>query len=328
MTTLETIIDSDRGEDHGRDVAATPRRAPRISQEDVFKAADQLLIEGNRPTIDRVRMRLGRGSPNTINDHLDAWWTKLGARLRDLPGREFPQLPERVAQGLQHLWNEALEGAHETLQGTLIEREQALTHRERDLESHARQLSEREQAGAARAAGLEESLALAREQLSAANRRAEMLETALQERDGECGRLRTRMEVLEASLAELRGKLDAVTTAHQAERTKLAERYSAAEARWLTEVDRARQVAKETAKEHRQQVQEWRNRAERSRTELDHLQQELLEVRSEVKAASAVREQLEQRLRVLANRVSDRPDTGRPKVKRSRKPTRKIPEVR
>ena len=24
---------------------------------------------------------LGRGSPNTINEHLDAWWLKLGARL-------------------------------------------------------------------------------------------------------------------------------------------------------------------------------------------------------------------------------------------------------
>src|SRR5689334_10158495 len=65
-------------------------RAPRISQEEVFRAADGLLLEGYRPTIDRVRMKLGRGSPNTINDHLDSWWTRLGARLRDLPNREFP----------------------------------------------------------------------------------------------------------------------------------------------------------------------------------------------------------------------------------------------
>src|SRR5271163_134766 len=81
---------------------AVRRRAPRISQADVFRAADELLVQGDRPTIDRVRMRLGRGSPNTINDHLDAWWAKLGSRLRDLPGHEFPQLPERVAQALQH----------------------------------------------------------------------------------------------------------------------------------------------------------------------------------------------------------------------------------
>lgn len=44
------------------------QRAPRISQADVFRAADELLVEGHRPTIDRVRMRLRRGSPNTIHD--------------------------------------------------------------------------------------------------------------------------------------------------------------------------------------------------------------------------------------------------------------------
>ena len=64
-------------------------------------------------------MRLERGSPNTINEHPDAWWLKLGARLRDIPGREFPQLPERTAQALLTLWNEALEGAQETLRGSI-----------------------------------------------------------------------------------------------------------------------------------------------------------------------------------------------------------------
>jgi len=71
-------------------------------------------------------MRLGRGSPNTINDHLDAWWLKLGARLRDLPGRESPELPERVAEALQRLWNEALESAHDAPRGAVSEREHAV----------------------------------------------------------------------------------------------------------------------------------------------------------------------------------------------------------
>ena len=31
--------------------------------------------------IDRVRMRLGRGSPNTINPRLDSWRKTLAARL-------------------------------------------------------------------------------------------------------------------------------------------------------------------------------------------------------------------------------------------------------
>jgi hypothetical protein len=44
-------------------VAPAVRRSPRISQADVFRAADELLLDGHRPTIDRVRMRLGRSSP-------------------------------------------------------------------------------------------------------------------------------------------------------------------------------------------------------------------------------------------------------------------------
>jgi hypothetical protein len=90
MSTLEDVGANDES-DAGGTVAPLIRRAPRISQTDVFRAADELLVEGHRPTIDRVRMRLGRGSPNTINDHLDAWWTKLGARLRDLSLRRKPR---------------------------------------------------------------------------------------------------------------------------------------------------------------------------------------------------------------------------------------------
>src|ERR1700736_2757755 len=219
MTTLQAPT-SVEDPAHINETAAFARRAPRISRCECFAAAGGLLVAGQRPTIDRVRMRLGRGSPNTINDHLDTWWTKLGARLRDLPGQEFPQLPERVAQNLQRLWNEALESAHEVLQGTLLEREQAIAQREQALQSQTQQLTEREHAGAARAAALEESLALAREQLSAANRRVERLE---------------------ASSAELQRKLEATTAEYQAERTHLQEQYAATERRWLSEVDRARQ---------------------------------------------------------------------------------------
>jgi hypothetical protein len=144
---LKTAAEDD---DPDESVAPLIRRASRISQADVFRTADELLVEGHRPTIDRVRMRLGRGSPNTINDHLDAWWTKLGSRLRDLPGREFPQLPERVAEALERLWNEALESAHDALQGAVSEREHALVQGEQALEARARRLDEREQAVDAR----------------------------------------------------------------------------------------------------------------------------------------------------------------------------------
>jgi DNA repair exonuclease SbcCD ATPase subunit len=314
MSTPEDELNPDETE---ADSAVAPfiRRAPRISQADVFRAADELLVEGHRPSIDRVRMRLGRGSPNTINDHMETWWTKLGSRLRDLPQGTFPQVPERVGHALQLLWNEALAGAHETLQGALLEREQAIAQQEQALQTRIRELADREQGAATRAAAIEESLGLIREQLSAANQRAENLETAIRGRDAECARLRDRMTVLEASSVELRGKLDAVTAAHQVERAKLEERYSAAEARWLTEVDRARQLAKEAAKEHERQLKELRDRIGSLQNDRDQLRQDIAESRAELKTAAAVREQMEARLRMVARA----PTEGRKIIKSRQK---------
>ncbi len=301
------------------------RRAPRITRADVFRTADELLVDGHRPTIDRVRMRLGRGSPNTINEHLDAWWTQLGARLRDLPGREFPQLPERVAHALQRLWNEALEGAHEALQATVLEREQTIAQREHALEGQTRQLIDREQASAARTASMEETLLLAREQLFSANRRAEALEATLQARTTECNRLQTRIEALQASVEDLRRQFDATMVAHQIERTKLQEQYTTAEARWLTEVDRARQGAKDARREHERQLTEFRRAVSSLQSDRDRLTHELLEIQGDLKAATAMRQQLEERLRRMTISLRRNPRTigsqgGRPrKVKHAAK---------
>jgi hypothetical protein len=48
----------------------TARRAPRISQADVFQAADVLLVQGDRPTIDRGTrgLRVKRSLKRTTRD--------------------------------------------------------------------------------------------------------------------------------------------------------------------------------------------------------------------------------------------------------------------
>jgi chromosome segregation ATPase len=158
---------------------------------------------------------------------------------------------------------------------------------------------------ATRAAAIEESLTRVREQLSAANQRAESLDAALRARDAEGVRLRDRMTVLEETSADLREKLDAVTAAHQVERTKLEERYSAAEARWLTEVDRARQLAKDAAIRHEREKKELRERVNSLQKDCDRLKQEVIEARSDLKAAAAIREQLEERVRVTINTAAE-----------------------
>jgi Plasmid replication region DNA-binding N-term len=84
-------------------------RPPRgITQIDVSHAADSLLRAGERPTIDKVRAKIGKGSPNTVNPLLDAWWKTLAARL-DFGPAALHRLPETVAHVAEALWMQALE---------------------------------------------------------------------------------------------------------------------------------------------------------------------------------------------------------------------------
>jgi hypothetical protein len=127
-------------------------RSPRgITQSDVSHAADSLLRAGERPTIDKVRAKIGRGSPNTINPMLDAWWKTLSARL-DAGPAALHRLPETVAHVAEALWMQALdEGrrrAHQELktsehlsnqlQQNLEVRSHVLTLREGELDSRLR----------------------------------------------------------------------------------------------------------------------------------------------------------------------------------------------
>jgi len=84
-------------------------QAPRgVSGADVERTADALLRAGERPTIERIRTKLGTGSPNTINPLLDAWWKKLSARL-DAGPAALHRLPESVAHVAETLWMQALD---------------------------------------------------------------------------------------------------------------------------------------------------------------------------------------------------------------------------
>jgi len=84
----------------------TPARG--IRQSDVSHAADVLLRAGDRPSVAKIRTKLGGGSPNTINPMLDAWWKTVGARLDSGPAA-LHRLPESVVHVAEALWMQALE---------------------------------------------------------------------------------------------------------------------------------------------------------------------------------------------------------------------------
>ncbi|MCP4595372.1 DNA-binding protein [Neptuniibacter sp.] len=84
------------------------------TQELAKKAADELLMEGVRPTQQNVRDRLGSGSITTINKALSAWWLELGERLK--ANSSHPMIPDPVAESASKLWVQALAYAEQSLE--------------------------------------------------------------------------------------------------------------------------------------------------------------------------------------------------------------------
>jgi Plasmid replication region DNA-binding N-term len=116
-----------------------------VTTTDVERAADSLLRAGERPTIDKIREHIGRGSPNTINPMLDAWWKKLSARL-DAGPAALHRLPESVAHVAEALWMQALdEGRRRALlEQRMTDRALAQDKERLELRSHVLTLREGE----------------------------------------------------------------------------------------------------------------------------------------------------------------------------------------
>ncbi|MDO8329245.1 MAG: DNA-binding protein [Fluviicoccus sp.] len=76
-------------------------------QQAVWQAADELMSQGQRPTVASVREITRRGSAGTINDALKVWWENLAERLSNRIPQ--PEVPEPVVELTRQLWERALE---------------------------------------------------------------------------------------------------------------------------------------------------------------------------------------------------------------------------
>ena len=115
----------------------------RVTAADVDRAADALLRAGERPTIDKVRLRIGHGSPNTITPLLDAWWSRLAARL-DAGPAALHRLPEPVLLAAEGLWMQTLDEARRRAAAEQGSRKASLAKDRQDLEVRSHVLSIRE----------------------------------------------------------------------------------------------------------------------------------------------------------------------------------------
>ena len=114
-----------------------------ITASDVSHAADSLLRQGERPTIAKIRAKVGKGSPNTINPLLDAWWKTLSARL-DAGPAALHRLPEPVAHIAEALWMQALEEGRRRVHQELRTTERQAESKEQNLEVRSHVLTLRE----------------------------------------------------------------------------------------------------------------------------------------------------------------------------------------
>ena len=155
------------------------QRGKNITRAELFECAQNMMLQGERPSGDRIRDIIG-GSPNKIGPWLEEFWIWLGSLVGPaLKKQSIPGVPKPVAQAALQLWNVACDSARQELQTNLAERETAIGVRERAAEDLVRQAAEREQAAAASAVGLKEALKLATDQLALANQRIKGLEQQL-----------------------------------------------------------------------------------------------------------------------------------------------------
>lgn len=219
-----------------------------ITQGQVNAAADAILGAGENPTVEKVRAKLGTGSPNTVTRMLEVWRGHLGERLRELSA--LPDLPAPVGQAMMTLWQLATEHAHQAIARRFAEEragleaarsalaterqdwaarlkaaetEQARTHAAKDLAEHA---------CATLDAQLQDSHAL----------RADLA----QQRD----RLQVRCDQLSTELQGLRAQWAVQQQAATAERISQETHVRNLEDRAHQEVDRARQEAKQWRLRH------------------------------------------------------------------------------
>ncbi len=215
-----------------------------VQQEEVWAAADALIATGERPTIERVRLKIGRGSPNTVSPMLESWFATLAPRLGvAAQGSQAAEegTPKELRQALDVIWSNAVRSARDKAEAALGLERDKLAELDKELDSQRQMLLERESALAQRGATFEPALEMLRAQL---RDQAVQLEKAGRELE----RARSSLATLVQERDVDRRQFDEQLRTLAEERQRIEQRVSANEKRLLEEVDRARQEAKQTSR--------------------------------------------------------------------------------
>lgn len=221
-----------------------------VTEAQVAAAADQLLLAGERPTIERVRAVLGTGSPGTLIRHLDGWWRDLGRRLADKQRQvAVPDAPETVTDLASALWRAALEAGQAQAETALAGHSQRVREDERALQAERITLAKANEAGQAAVA---EATAACEQALARAQSLSDQLHAEIERR----ARAESQADAAAAARDTLSGRLELAQEAGAAaallaaqERSRLVAHAEAVENRLSMEIDRLRQSVKAVQRE-------------------------------------------------------------------------------
>lgn len=264
-----------------------------VPEHEVFAAADAVLAQGHRPTVERVRAQLGRGSPARVGSLLDQWWGQLSKRLSG--ETRLPGLPGEVAQAFITVWQQAVTLA----QGVA---EQSMATQRAVLDQEREKLAEREARARLEVTQARQQTTEAKSRQQAAETRLEDLERLLEERNGQIHDLQDQRNALVNQnkdkallLEQLQQKLEASQLQAKEARAHQDQVLRETEDRLFKEVDRARSQCK---------VLEGRlntasQRAQSAQQSLHSTEVELAKAREQGAAARAQVDALERQLEEL-----------------------------
>lgn len=286
-----------------------------ISQLDVWAAADAVVAEGRRPTIDAVRQQLGRGSPNTVMAHLDSWFAHLADRLNGA-GPAAPTLPGPVAAAAIRLWEAALASARTSVVDELANQRSALESEQATLRAASRALDGRAAEIDARLEAAHTAARTASEERAAADRREALAIERIGRLENQAIRLTRELEQISTDKRALHDELGALRRAADEERAKTDERLAGEERHWRGEVERARGELRDARSradasedEHRRSSKAATAQREALEAHVDSLRGELGQTQTTLASVTAERDLLRQQLHSI------RPSLGRGKTR-------------
>jgi chromosome segregation ATPase len=297
-----------------------------ITESDVHAAADALVAQGERPTVERIRAHLGTGSPNTVVRLLDTWWGALGNRLTAQQHKvALPEAPAEVAALAGQLWEQALRVAHTQAGLALQQERQSLAEDRLTLERERASVLEEAQHQRAALVDAREARSLAEARLAEAQRlidqQADQLADLTRQRDA----AHDRGDRLEQEVIAVGTRLEQQKVSAAAEREAQIAHLRATEDRSHAEVDRARQETKEARAQLAAYVREQRAAEQAGRRERDEASAHTVAAQREAAAQRARADALEQQLARLSDHAKSERAVGiRKRAGATPKPSRKV----